>query len=135
MAWRTHLIALAIGIVLGGGTVGLIGWQALSGARADVATARGNLDRAEAEQRAAAARARDLSRELQGVKSALRESQETVEQLRGRARELEHIIADSGTEIDALGGALGQAREAARSESRLIGELEGIARELAEGAP
>ena len=123
---KAIIIAFAVGIVLGAGVTGYIAWRELADARADVAEARRNLDGAIDSQREAEESARKLADELAGTRAALRDSREAVDRLRERVKEFGQIIADSGEQVDALGGSLGEATEAAQRQHELIGELADI---------
>ena len=123
---KATLIAFVVGAVLGAGITGYIAWQQLRDAREDMAETRSDLDRARTNQRAAERSARRLAGELEGTRSALRDSRETVSRLRKRVSDLRTTIADSGEQIDALGGSLGAAVKEAQREQELIKELRGV---------
>jgi septal ring factor EnvC (AmiA/AmiB activator) len=126
---HTLAIGLVIGVVLGAGVTGYIAWRELADARADMAEARRDLDGALDSQREAEESARRLAHELAGTREALRDSRKTVERLQDRVEQFRQIIADSGEQVDALGGSLGTATEAARREQELIAELGDLIRQ------
>ena len=125
---RLHTLAvgIAVGIIVGAGITGYIAWRELADARADVAEARRNLDGAIDSQREAEKSAQRLADELAGTRAALRDSREAVDRLQDRVKQFGQIIADSGEQVDALGGSLGEATEAAQRQHELIGELADI---------